>query len=86
MEQADIEELKALLARRDQHLRRLYRQLQEANGKLSRSWMYSAERQLRRRVYELENSLSLRITTPLRLLRRTLRRLPGRGNDSREDG
>jgi hypothetical protein len=72
----DVRELKSMLARRDQHLRRLYRQVQEANGRLNQSWMYSAEQQLRRHVYELENSLSWRITAPLRALKRLL---TGRG-------
>jgi hypothetical protein len=75
-----------LLARRDHHLRRLYRNVQEVNGKLNQSWFFSAEMQMRRRVYELENSLSWRITAPLRFLKRGLRRLGGRGDPSQKDG
>jgi len=68
----DVQEIRALLTRRDQHLQRLYRQVQELNGRLNRSWLYSAEMQLRRRLYELESSTSWRITAPLRALRRIL--------------
>jgi hypothetical protein len=86
LDQADVDELKGMLARRDQHLRRVYRQVQEANGRLNQSWMYSAEQQLRRRVYELENSLSWRITAPLRFLKRALQRRPrGRGDPSQRN-
>lgn len=76
LEEADVRELKVLLARRDQHLQRLYRQVQEANGRLSRSWLYQLEMRLRRRVYELESSGSWPISRPLRALRRALRRGP----------
>ena len=86
LDQADVDELKGLLARRDHHLRRLYRNVQEVNGKLNQSWLFSAEMQMRRRVYELENSLSWRITAPLRFLKRGLRRLGGRGDPSQKDG
>jgi hypothetical protein len=87
LDQADVDELKGLLARRDQHLQRLYRKIQEANGKLNESWFFSAEMQLRRHVYELEHSLSWRITAPLRALKRALRRLAGRHNGpSQQDG
>jgi hypothetical protein len=76
LEEADVRELKILLARRDQHLQRLYRQVQEANGRLSRSWLYQLEMRVRRRVYELESSSSWPISRPLRALRRALRRGP----------
>jgi hypothetical protein len=76
--EADVAELKALLRRRDQHLQRLYRKLQELNGTLNRSWLYSAEVQLRRRVYELEHSLSWRITAPLRMIKHALSGKGGR--------
>lgn len=82
LNEADVSEIKGLLARRDQHLQRLYRQVQELNGRLSRSWLYSAEMQLRRRVYELESSTSWRITAPLRALRRML----GGGSRGRSAG
>jgi len=68
----DIDELKGLLLRRDRHIERLYRQVQDLNQRLNHSWLYSAEMQLRRRVYEIENSTSWRITSPLRALRRAL--------------
>lgn len=74
LDEADVRELKGLLARRDQHLKRLYRHLQEVHGRLNRSWLFSAEANLRRRVYELENSTSWRITAPLRAVRRVLGR------------
>ena len=86
LDQVDVDEIKGMLSRRDQHLRRLYRNVQEANGRLSQSWFFSAEMQLRRRVYELENSLSWRITSPLRFLKRGLRRLGGHGDPSQKDG
>jgi Rps23 Pro-64 3,4-dihydroxylase Tpa1-like proline 4-hydroxylase len=79
LDEADVEELKGLLARRDEHLQRLYRQVQEANGRLTNSWLISTEMLLRRRVYELEHSTSWRITAPLRALKRLLGRGPGGG-------
>lgn len=72
LERADVAELKSMLRRRDQHLRRLYREIQKLNGRFNRSWLMSAENHLRRRIYELENSTSWRITAPLRALRRAL--------------
>jgi hypothetical protein len=72
LEQPDIDELRRLLHRRDQHLQRLYRNLQELNGRVNQSWLFSAEMHLRRRIYELENSMSWRITAPLRALKRML--------------
>ena len=42
------------------------------SGRVSHSWVYSAEMQLRRRVYELDNSLPWRTTAPLRAIRRAL--------------
>jgi hypothetical protein len=76
----DLRDLRALLSRRDQHLQRLYRQVQEANGRLNRSWLYTAEMRLRRRVYEFENATSWRITAPLRAIKRALQR--GHGGSS----
>jgi hypothetical protein len=73
LDEADLQELRNLLTRRDQHLQRLYRQVQDANGRVNQSWLYSAEMQLRRRVYELEHSTSWRFTAPLRALRRLLK-------------
>jgi len=77
LNEADLSELRSLLSRRDQHLSRLYRQLEKANGRLNRSWLYALEKRLRRGVYELERSTSLPLSAPVRALRRLLRRGDG---------
>ena len=87
----DVEELRVLLARRDQHLKRLYRNIhrlygevnhlkqQVLSGSVSGHLQAAAERimhPLSKRVYELEHSTSWRITAPLRALKRFM---TGRG-------
>ncbi len=68
----DVLELKQLLARRDQHLQRLYREIQSLYAKLNRSWNHSAVRALRARIHELESSTSWRVTAPLRVIKQLL--------------
>jgi hypothetical protein len=83
---ADVSDLRNLLGRRDQHLQRLYRQIQELNGRLNRSWLDAAEMRLRRGVHRFENATSLRISVPLRALRRAFQRAaPGRTDRSRRN-
>lgn len=79
LDDGDVRELRQLLARRDQHLRRLYRQIEAANDRMRRSWLYSAEMRLRRQVHELERSQSWLLAAPLRSLRRLLKRGQGGG-------
>lgn len=76
----DVADLKGLLVRRDRHIERLYRQVQEVTRQLNSSWLYSVEMRLRRRVYAIENATSLPITAPLRALRRALSGRRGTGN------
>jgi hypothetical protein len=78
LDEVDVGELQNLLGRRDQHLQRLYRQLQEANGRINRSRLYQAEMRFRRRIHELERSTSWPVTRWLRSLKRAL----GRGEYS----
>jgi hypothetical protein len=84
LDEADLLELRNLLARRDQHLQRLYRQLENANTRLSRSWLYAVEMRLRRRLNELERSSSWPLAAPVRALRRLLKR--GNGGPSQRHG
>ena len=73
----DVLELKRLLARRDQHLQRLYRALQQRPG-ANRSWFGRLETQLARQAHAFEAATSIPVTPPLRALRRFLRRGPAR--------
>ncbi len=77
LSEEDVSELRGLLTRRDQHLQRLYRQVQDANRRINRSRLYSAESGLRRRIHEFEKATGWPIAAPLRALRRRFSRGPG---------
>ena len=68
----DLAEIKRLLTRRDQHLKRLYSQIRGLNARLARYRDDSPVQALKRRIYEFENSTSWRITAPLRALKKRL--------------
>jgi hypothetical protein len=86
LSEEDVSELRGLLTRRDQHLQRLYRQVQDANRRINRSRLYSAESGLRRRIHEFEKATGWPIAKPLRALRRRFSRGPGgTGGSSRQD-
>lgn len=70
LEEADIEEIRRLLARRDQHLKRLYRKIHQLSGELARQREDTLVQMLKRRVYEFEHSTSWRVTAPLRAIKR----------------
>jgi hypothetical protein len=69
--EADALELRRLLARRDQHLQRLYRQLQRNADR--QGWFGRLEDGLARRARAFETATSIPVTPPLRALRRFLR-------------
>lgn len=73
--EADVLELRRLLARRDQHLQRLYRKLQEQGGR--QGWFGRLESGLARRARAFEAATSIPVMPPLRALRRLLRGGPG---------
>jgi 2OG-Fe(II) oxygenase superfamily len=74
LDAADVQELKRLLDRRDQHLQRLYRQLQQGSGQRNQSWFGRLETRLARKAHAFEAATSIPVTPPLRALRRLLRR------------
>jgi len=69
--QDDVRELKQLLARRDQHLRRLYRRVHELGGRGT-----SVYARLMKSAYAVENATGVKVTVPLKALRAALRRKP----------
>ena len=68
----DVDELKSLLRRRDQHLSRLYRQNQELQEKSNQPWVQATMNALRRQVDAFENVTSLRVSAPLRAIKRAI--------------
>lgn len=74
--EADVQELRRLLARRDQHLQRLYRQLQQNAAR--QGWFGRLESGLARRARAFEAATSIPVMPPLRALRRLLRGGPRR--------
>jgi hypothetical protein len=72
--EADVVEIKRLLARRDQHLRRLYRRLQIRTApEPAASWARRFESRLAGALRSFEDTTGLPVTPPLRALRRLLR-------------
>ena len=70
----DLEEIRRLIARRDQHLKRLYEKIHALNGELAQRRQDSMVDALKRRVYEFEHSTSWRVTAPLRAVRSWFKR------------
>jgi len=66
----DAAEIRRLLARRDQHLKRLYAQMHGLSTRLSEARDATLVQALKRRVHEVETSTSWRVTAPLRALKR----------------
>lgn len=86
LSEEDVSELRRLLTRRDQHLQRLYRQVQEANRRIKRSRPDSVATGLRRRIYEFEKATGWPIAAPLRSLRRRFRRgVVATGDSAQQD-
>ncbi|MBT8038766.1 MAG: 2OG-Fe(II) oxygenase [Xanthomonadales bacterium] len=70
----DLEEIKRLIARRDQHLKRLYGRINSLTGELAERREDSMAEALKRRIYEFEHSTSWRVTAPLRAVRSWFKR------------
>lgn len=67
----DVRELKTLLARRDQHLQRLYRQVSGPAQGGGRHTLYARVAQ---GLYSVEHATGVKITVPLKALRNALRK------------
>ncbi|MBT8060152.1 MAG: 2OG-Fe(II) oxygenase [Gammaproteobacteria bacterium] len=70
LSETDLEEIKNLLHRRDQHLQRLYRDVSDLMEKLNQPLQKATIRALRRRIHEFESSTSWKVTKPLRAVKR----------------
>jgi uncharacterized coiled-coil DUF342 family protein len=71
LSETDLEEIKNLLHRRDQHLQRLYRDISDLMEKLNQLPLQKATiRALRRRIHEFESSTSWKVSKPLRAVKR----------------
>ena len=68
----EVEELKSLLRRRNQHLQRLYRQNRELRVRSSQPWLQATANALRRRVDASEVATSIPVSTPLRAIKRAI--------------
>jgi len=99
LDESDLREIKRLLARRDQHLKRLYEDIRKLYGKVKIPLRHedipddirsAAQmiRTLRGRVDELEASTSWRLTAPLRavmhLLKKGSKKNPGKKKTRQE--
>ena len=78
----DVRELRRLLTRRDQHLARLYREVQSLSAVRGDSLTLQIATRLASKAYAFERATSIPVTPPLRALWRLLRR--GRQNGGAE--
>jgi hypothetical protein len=70
----DVRELRRLLSRRDQHLARLYREVQSLSAVRGDSLTLQIATRLASKAYAFERATSIPVTPPLRALWRLLRR------------
>jgi len=70
----DVRELRRLLTRRDQHLARLYREVQSLSAVRGDSLTLQIATRLASKAYAFERATSIPVTPPLRALWRLLRR------------
>ena len=73
LEEADLAELKRLLQRRDQHLKRLYRHNQLLHGRINSGVPRPLVNMLSKKAHAFEARTGLRVTRPMRAVWRRLR-------------
>lgn len=73
LSEQDVQEIKTLLARRDQHLQRLYRQVSARGVPPHASHRHTLYARVAQGLYALENRTGIKITVPLKALRNALR-------------
>ena len=68
----DMAEIRRLLDRRDQHLKRLYAQIHGLGTRLAKARDGSLLQAIKRRVHDFETLTTWRVTAPLRALKKRL--------------
>ena len=74
LSETDVQEIKTLLVRRDQHLQRLYRQISAQGGSSQATARHTAYARVAQGLYAIENRTGIKITVPFKAIRDALRR------------